>query len=109
MKILTQKKFSEAARFLRKKGFKNNFVLADKKLRCIESEKEYDPSDMTIVLHRRFQRGNGPGSVVALFALHCTDSTKGLVKVLYGSHADWNMIGFLERVKVQLSPNPTLE
>ena len=91
---------SQATTALLGQGYKNNFKLVGEQLMCIENEKMYNPYDMEIIAQHRFEGITNPADMSIVFAVKCTDGTKGSIISSYGTYSDEKLDEFMKRVKV---------
>jgi hypothetical protein len=93
---------AHATRALRKRGFKYDFKLEDRKwMRNLGNKKKYKPSDMTIVEYHRFEGMSNPSDLSIVFAVETHNGDKGIIVSSYGVYADMDLVEFMDKVKVK--------
>ena len=84
---------------LRKKGFKAGFMMEAKEtIKCIETEKEYLPSDLQIIKMHRFEGESDPGDNSIVYAVECSDGQKGIIIAAYGMYGSAQINNFMKNV-----------
>jgi hypothetical protein len=83
-----------------KDGFTEDFRVADGRLRPFSSETiSYGPEDVTIVDFYRFEGESDPDDMSILYALECSDGTRGTISSAYGPTGDSDSLEFLKQVE----------
>ncbi len=91
----------EAFQELKKRGYRSSFKLQEKGMKCLTTEKIYQPENMKIVEYQRFEGATNPSDMSILFAVECDDGVKGTVISSYGTYADMKMVKFMDKVKIK--------
>jgi len=68
-----------------------------------KSGKIYQAADLAIVEHHRFKGLNSSLYKTIIFAIECTDGTKGIIISTYGSFANMQLIKLMDKVKIKIS------
>ena len=84
---------------LQEKGYKENFVMDEKGLKGMESEKIYQPEDIKITDFYRFEGESDPGDNSILYAIETSDGVKGTLTDAYGPYADARTNKFIRNVE----------
>lgn len=85
---------------LRKQGYKAGFVTKGKDIiQCIETKKEYAPTDLKIVKLQRFEGESDPGDSSIVYAVECSDGQKGTIIAAYGTYGSTGISQFMKKVK----------
>jgi hypothetical protein len=85
---------------LRKEGYTEDFrVGEDARLTTMKGDKSYGVEDVKIVDFYRFEGETDPDDMAILYAIECTDGTKGTISNSYGPYADQNIDAFLRLVE----------
>lgn len=93
---------AEATNALRKRGFKNDFKLEDKKwMRNLNNNKKYKSKDLSIVEYHRFEGMSNPSDLSIVFAVETHSGDKGTIVSSYGMYADMDLVEFMDKVKVK--------
>lgn len=81
---------SEAINTLTKEGFTENFKAQDECIEALYSKKEYQPNDLEVVAHFRFEGMTNPSDQTEIFAIQAKDGTKGTLSMSYSSSSNQN-------------------
>lgn len=92
---------AEAGRDLERRGFTANFELIAKTFRAVESGKTFNPDDLTIVEHHRFEGSSDPEEMAVVYAIQAGDGTRGVLVDAYGVYANPDLSAFLEDVRMR--------
>ena len=84
---------------LLEKGYKENFVMDEKGLKAMESEKTYQPGDIKITDFYRFEGESDPGDNSILYAIETSDGVKGTITDAFGPYADARINKFFSHVE----------
>jgi hypothetical protein len=84
---------------LHAKGYRENFVMEEKGLKSMESEKIYQPEDIRITDFYRFEGESDPGDNSILYAIETSDGVKGTLTDAYGPYADARTNKFIGQVE----------
>ncbi|WP_210462483.1 MULTISPECIES: hypothetical protein [Rufibacter] len=85
---------------LNQEGFTEDFrVTEDNRLVNLKGDKSYGVEEVRIVDFYRFEGDTDPDDMAILYALECTDGTKGTISNSYGPYADQNVDAFLRQVE----------
>jgi hypothetical protein len=91
----------EAVDLAVKNGFNHTFKAEPTGLRCLETDKVFEPADVKIVGHDRFEGPSSEDDSAALYKIETTSGLKGTVVDAYGTYADEHLAEFLQRVRVE--------
>ena len=94
------KTMAEAVEDLRKRGFAANFEFLDKRFRAVNSGKTFQPDELTIVEHHRFEGVSDPSDMSVLYVIEANDGTRGTIADAFGPQADPELGAFLKTVKM---------
>ena len=92
----------DAQQGVRSAGYKEEFLWKDGEMLSEDSSVQYDPEDLKVVEHYRFEGESNPGDMSILMALESKDGRKGYVVSAYGTYADDKLVAFLEKVPVDV-------
>lgn len=92
---------AEAVRDLERRGFTANFELIAKTFRAVESGKTFNPDDLTIVEHHRFEGSSDPEEMAVVYAIQARDGTRGVLVDAYGVYANPDLSAFLNDVRIR--------
>jgi hypothetical protein len=96
----TYQTVAEAVRDLEQRGFTANFELIGKTFRAVESGKTFNPDDLTIVEHHRFEGASDPEELAVVYAIQAADGTNGILVDAYGVYANPDLSAFLKNVRI---------
>lgn len=90
---------SEAMNGLKEKGFTYEFDYKDS---CLMGSggKEFNASQLKIVEIHRFEGMTSPDDSAILYAIDCSDGSKGLVVDAYGVYADPEKTAFMSDIEI---------
>ncbi|QHL88058.1 hypothetical protein GU926_11700 [Nibribacter ruber] len=85
---------------LNKDGFTTDFKVGeDNRLWTLDGKKSYAVEDVKIVDFYRFEGETNPDDMSILYALECTDGTRGTISNSYGTYADQGIDAFLKQIE----------
>ena len=84
---------------LQSDGFNENFMIKDKSIVALDSNKQYEPSEVKILNFYRFEGESDPSDNAILYALETTDGVRGLLSDAYGPYADAKVSKFMTEVE----------
>ena len=91
---------AEALRALERRGFTANFELIGKTFRAVGTVKTFNPDDLTIVEHHRFEGASDPEELAVVYAIQAADGTSGILVDAYGVYANPDLSAFLKDVRI---------
>lgn len=97
------KTMAEAVQGLKDRGFTSNLEYRNGALHAVGTDKTYSHSDVTIVEHHRFEGASDPDDLSVIYAVECTDGTRGTLVDAFGVYANPQLADFLKRVEVHES------
>lgn len=100
MSIKAYMTVADAIRDLEQRGFTANFELIGKTFRAVESGKTFNPEDLTIVEHYRFEGSSDPEEMAVVYAIQAGDGTRGTLVDAYGMYANPDLSAFLKDVQI---------
>jgi len=80
-------------------GYKEDFTIDDGKLKCVSSEKQYGPTEITIINFFRFEGQSNPDDSSVMYVIETDDGKKGTVIDAYGAYADPDISAFITEVE----------
>ncbi len=85
---------------LNKEGYTADFKVADGRLSTLENpNKTYGVEEVKIVDFYRFEGESDPDDMAILYAIECTDGTRGTISNSYGPLANTEVDAFLVQVE----------
>ncbi|MEO5893314.1 MAG: hypothetical protein ABIQ31_23890 [Ferruginibacter sp.] len=81
-------------------GYKEDFVIEDELLKCVDTEKKYKPGEVSIINFFRFEGQNDPDDSSIMYVIETDDGKKGTVIDAYGAYADPDISAFITEVEV---------
>ena len=101
MSFKTYMTMADAMRDLERRGFTANFEPIAKALHVLGREKTYQPSDLTIVEHHRFEGASDPDEMSVVYAIEAQDGTRGVLVDAYGVYSNPDLSAFLKDVQMR--------
>ena len=101
---MNQKEYAseiDAMRDLRQRGYTADFEFRDNSLRETVGGRRFQPDELAIVEHYRFEGASNPDDMSVVYAIESDDGVRGVVMNAFGPYADPGLAGFLEKVKVR--------
>ncbi|SRR6266545_1025860 len=92
---------AEAMNDLKRRGFTADFEPIGKMLHAAGSERTFQPDELTIVEHHRFEGASDPEEMAVVYALEARDGTRGVLIDAYGVYANPDLSVFLQDVRMQ--------
>lgn len=80
------------------KGFVNWFKATENGLRCIDSNRLYQPEEVTVPNYFRFEGVSDPDDMSILYEIETFDGCKGTLIDAYGVYADSRVAKFMTEV-----------
>src|SRR5689334_10654145 len=84
---------------LKREGFKEDFMVKDKKLQSYDGSGTYTPEEVKILNFYRFEGESDPADNAILYAIETSDGHKGLLSDAYGVYADNETTKFIASVE----------
>src|SRR5688500_19044609 len=85
----------------RRDGYTADFTLQENGLLCNENDKVYQPHDLRIVAHHRFEGVSDPDDMSAIYLIETNDKVKGLIVDAYGTYSDASLSEILDTVPTE--------
>ena len=101
MSFKTYTTMADAMRDLKRRGFTADFEMIGKTFRTMESEKTFQPDELTIVEHHRFEGSSDPEEMAVVYAIEARDGTRGVLVDAYGVYANPDLSVFLKDVRMR--------
>lgn len=83
---------------LESKGFLMQFAVADSKLRCLQTGKSYDPSEISVVNFYRFEGISDPDDMSIIYAIKTSDGQKGTMIDAFGIYSNAGVGQFFDKI-----------
>ncbi len=80
-------------------GYKEDFVAGERGLLSLQSERLYEPGQVSIVNFFRFEGASDPADNTILYVIETHDGLKGTLVDAYGSYADGKVTSFMRQVE----------
>ena len=101
MDAMTYKTMDEAVRGLKARGFGANFEFLKDAFLDVATGKTFQPGDLTIVEHHRFEGVSDPDDLSIVYAIEAKDGTRGALTDGYGAYANPDLSSFLKKVPMK--------
>lgn len=95
---------AEATKGLAERGFTSKFKFDNEQLLSLSNGQIYEPNELKIVEHHRFEGKNNAANDTVLFALEFEDGNQGTVVIDYSADTIMDLFAFIDKVKIKLSP-----
>ena len=92
---------TEAVRGLKERGFGANFEFLENVFQDVKTNKTFQPEDLTIVEHHRFEGASDPDDLSIVYAIETKDGTRGVLADAYGTYANPDVSAFLKKVPMR--------
>ncbi len=92
---------TEAMESFRTRGYSCEFTAHEDGLRLVESGRIYQPEELTIVEHHRFEGESDPSDMAVIYAIESDDEMKGYYIDAFGAYSDPLAADLLKRIRVQ--------
>lgn len=90
----------EAVDHAMKAGYTHTFKAETTGLRCLQTGDRFQPNEVTIVGHERFEGESSEGDSAALYRVETSSGLRGTIVDAYGTYADEHLAEFLREVRV---------
>jgi hypothetical protein len=84
---------------LNQAGYKEQFRVSKGRLERLSDQKSWGANEVRIMDFYRFEGVTDPDDMSILYALECTDGTKGTISNSYGTYADTEVDEFMKCVE----------
>ena len=101
MDFQTYTTMADAMNDMKRRGFTADFELIDKTFRTLGSERAFQPDELTIVEHHRFEGQSDPEEMAVVYAIEARDGTRGVLVDAYGVYANPDLSAFLKDVRMR--------
>jgi hypothetical protein len=82
----------------RQDGYTAEFMLEADGLHLKDSDRVYQPQELRMVAHHRFEGVSDPADMTAIYLIESTDGVKGLIVDAFGTYSDRSLSDFLKEV-----------
>jgi hypothetical protein len=87
----------------KKKGYEHDFFVKDGLLRAYDDKKTYEPHQVKIDEHFRFEGESNPDDDAIVYLISCDDGKKGVISAAYKTTNEDEVEEFIEKIE---SPKP---
>lgn len=91
---------TEAENGLQERGFTANIELINGLFHDVNGGRTFQPDELTIVEHHRFEGLSDPDDLSICFGLEARDGTRGILVDAYGTYASHAVSELLTKVRV---------
>ncbi len=98
MRVKNYDSIVQAMEALKQKGYEENLQFVEGRLKNTKTGQWYQPEDLIIDEYHRFEGLSNPSDMSVLFAISCSDGTKGLVSSAYGAYGDRDFMEFMDQI-----------
>jgi len=86
---------------LARRGFTENLSVVGNRLRVAGTRASFQPADLVIREHRRFEGVSDPDDMAILYAIEAKDGVRGTLVDAYGVYADPLISAFVSDVPIR--------
>jgi hypothetical protein len=90
---------SETLNLLQDQGYTEEFIIEDRKVFRKSDRKVYNPEDLAIVRHFRFEGDSDPADMSVIYVIEAADNTRGILIDAFGTYAGYDSIWFSDFLK----------
>ncbi len=101
MSAKTYTTMADAMNDLKRRGFTADFEPFGKMLHIMGRERAFQPDELTIVEHHRFEGSSDPEEMAVVYAIEARDGTRGVLIDAYGVYANPDLSAFLKDVRMR--------
>lgn len=83
-----------------REGFNHTFKADPQGLRCLETDERFQPANVTIVAHDRFEGESSEDDSSALYRVETSSGLRGMIVDAYGTYADEHLAEFLRATRI---------
>ncbi|HXA03023.1 MAG TPA: hypothetical protein VNW99_13595 [Cytophagaceae bacterium] len=84
---------------LQEEGFTEEFQISDKGLKALNSGKIYQPQDLKIREHFRYEGITNPDDEAVMYVVETKDGLKGIIVNAFGIYANTELSDFMKEVE----------
>lgn len=84
---------------LKQNGFRADFQITEEGLRKLGDDRIYEPNEVTLLCHKRFEGKSNPSDMSILYGLETDDNDKGLLINAYGPYGNDQVDNFMKKVR----------
>jgi hypothetical protein len=84
---------------LQEKGFNEEFQIAGEGLKALSSGKIYQPQDLKILEHFRYEGITNPDDEAVMYVVETNDGLKGIIVDAFGIYANSELADFMKKVE----------
>lgn len=84
---------------LEKEGYTDEFRISEEGLKCFTSGEVFQPEDLYIVEHHRFEGITNPDDMAILYVVETKSGKKGTIIDAFGIYADTELMEFMKKVE----------
>jgi hypothetical protein len=78
-----------------------NFEFLHNRLRAVDTGRDFQAEELTIVEHHRFEGITNPSDESIVYAVQSSDGARGVLVDAYGVYANPDLAAFLDRVAMR--------
>jgi hypothetical protein len=98
MSMKTYTTMADAMNDLKRRGFTADFEPIGNALHIAGGARTFQPDELTIVEHHRFEGSSDPEEMSVVYAIEARDGTRGVLVDAYGVYANPELSAFLQGV-----------
>ncbi len=101
MSVNQYRSVAEALAELSRRGFTANFEYLDDVFSAVDLGRSFEPEELTIVEHHRFEGASDPDDMAVVYAIESRDGIRGVLVDAFGVYANPRLGEFLRKVKIR--------
>jgi hypothetical protein len=90
---------SNRINFLKKKGYNEEFKIANNKLQTADGSQSFSPDQISINEHYRFEGESDPGDMTVLYGIETNNGIKGILTDGFGTYSDPSQAEFMQKIR----------
>jgi hypothetical protein len=88
-------------------GYDSEFQITDEGLKYLKTGDVFQPGDIKIIEHQRFEGMSDPDDMAILYVIQTKSGLKGTVVDAFGTYGDGNLMAFMNQVEDKTVDNIT--
>jgi len=88
-------------------GYDSEFQITDEGLKDLKTGEVFQPGEIKIVEHQRFEGISDPDDMAILYVIQTKSGAKGTVVDAFGTYGDGNLMAFMNQIEDKTVDNIT--
>lgn len=90
---------------LNRQGYNKEFQMSEEGLKCLNTGEIFQPSDIHVVEHQRFEGITNPDDMAILYVVETKTGQRGTIVDAFGIYADPDLSDFMKKVEDRTTQN----